>query len=151
MFELPEIHIGEPIGYGEVTVFPLFGPIHGMAEYILADEGIESGLVTVLEKGESGSVPELVVDNQAEIPVLFLEGEELRGAKQNRVLNLSVLIAAKTQALLPVSCVEQGRWQYTTRKFGSTREYSSPKLRHILKRTVYNSAIKEGSLRSDQG
>jgi len=60
-------------------------------------------------------VPNLAVDNKGERFVLFVEGQELRGAKQNRVLNASVLIAAHTKTVIPVSCVEQGRWRYVSK------------------------------------
>ena len=59
----------------------------------------------------------MLVNNTGDSRVLFLEGEELRGAKQNRVLNTSVLIAAHSKTTIPVSCVEQGRWQYRSRHF----------------------------------
>jgi hypothetical protein len=37
------------------------------------------------------------------------------GAKQNRILNMTVLVAAHTEVTIPVSCVEQGRWGYRAR------------------------------------
>ena len=54
-------------------------------EYLLSDEGIGSGSVTVEEVSEGGSVPNLLVENKGDIRILFIEGEELVGAKQNRV------------------------------------------------------------------
>ena len=66
---------------------------------------------------EAGSVPALRVVNTADRPLLLLDGEELLGAKQNRILNTSVLIAARSETRIPVSCVEQGRWGYRGRTF----------------------------------
>jgi hypothetical protein len=40
----------------------------------------------------------------------LLDGEELIGAKQNRALNLTILAPAKQVIVIPVSCVEAGRW-----------------------------------------
>src|SRR5207253_5296333 len=119
--------------------------------YVLSDEVLKDGTVTVEEVGEAGSVPDLVVDNKTDKLILFLEGEELRGAKQNRVLNTTVLVASKSKIKIPVSCVEQGRWRYTSRHFASGGTHCSPKLRHILKKTVLKSALEGGSHRSDQG
>jgi len=38
-----------------------------------------------------------------------LDGEELIGAKQNRIVNLTILVAAGQTLHIPVSCVEAGR------------------------------------------
>src|SRR5262249_44016696 len=64
-----------------------------------------------------GSVPELKVLNGLAQPVLLLDGEELIGAKQNRVLNLTIMIPANTEMTIPVSCVEAGRWQQRSAVF----------------------------------
>jgi hypothetical protein len=151
MLTLPEVHIGDPLRHEALTVFPLFGPAGGAANYLLADEALATGGVTVEEVGQSGSVPNLVVNNPADSLVLFLEGEELRGAKQNRVLNASVLVAGRTKTTIPVSCVEQGRWRYSSATFGHGGSHSSSKLRHILKKSVSNSAKAGRGHGSDQG
>jgi hypothetical protein len=147
---LPEIRVGDPVGHEALAVFPLFSEPHAGVAYVLADEAIAAGTVTVAEVSEGGSVPNLLVDNQADTPVLFLEGEELRGAKQNRVLNTSVLVAARSRTPIPVSCVEQGRWRYHARHFASGG-HSSSKLRHVLKKSVSRSAREEQGHASDQG
>src|SRR5262245_37118498 len=136
----PEIHVGDPIRHEALAVFPLYGPGNSPVEYLLSDEALAAGSVTVEEMNEAGSVPTLVVSNQADALVLFLEGEELRGGKQNRVLNTSVLAAAKARTPIPVSCVEQGRWRYASRSVGPGRRHSSSKLRHVFKKSVSESA-----------
>ncbi len=50
-------------------------------------------------------------------PVLLIDGEELVGAKQNRVLNLTILAAPHSELVIPVSCVEQGRWHEVSAAF----------------------------------
>jgi len=150
MLAFPEVRVGEPIKYESLSVFPLLGGTDGRVKYLLADEAIAAGTIAVEEVSEGGSVPELAVNNQADELVLFLEGEELRGAKQNRVLNTSVLIAAKTKTRIPVSCVEHGRWRYSTRRFALSGMHSSPKLRRVLKESVALSAAAGLGHRSDQ-
>ena len=49
-----------------------------------------------------------------------MDGEELVGAKQNRVLNLTILVRPKSKATIPVSCVERGRWAYRQRDFAAS-------------------------------
>ena len=63
----------------------------------------------ITEVDAAGSVPELIAFNPLDTPVLLYDGEELLGAKQNRILNVTVLVAPKSETKIPVSCVEQGR------------------------------------------
>ena len=150
MLTLPEVRVGSPIVHEALAVFPLFTESALGFDYLLADEAIAAGSVAVEEVGEAGSVPNLLVSNDSDSRVLFIEGEELRGAKQNRVLNTSVLVAAHSKTTIPVSCVEQGRWKYRSRQFGSGGSHSSSKLRHILKKTVSDSARQGRGHSSDQ-
>jgi len=64
---------------------------------------------------------------------LFVEGDQLVGAKQNRICNSSVLIAPKSFAEIPVSCVEQGRWATKSAAFASSSNAAPPEMRKILK------------------
>ena len=136
--EVPEIRVGEPTVYGGVTVFPLvtglplFPGGGGTFDYVLAHEAMAAGTVEVREVSEEGSVGSLLVNNGGDRAVLFLEGEELTGAKQNRVLCSSVLIAGKTQTRIPVCCVQRGKWAYSTRQF-TTGSCCPPTLRFLLK------------------
>src|SRR4051812_32141066 len=150
MTTLPEVRVGDPARHESLTVFPLFSPPDGSIDYLLSDEAIQAGSVTVEEVNEGGSVPNLLVNNTGDHRVLFLEGEELRGAKQNRVLNTSVLVAAQSKTTIPVSCVEQGRWRYRTKHFVSGGSHSSSKLRHILKKSSYQSMKAGLGYTSDQ-
>jgi hypothetical protein len=106
---LPTLLVGDPVRYQSLSVFPLFSDANGGVEYRLAEEALADESVVVEEVSESGSVPDLLVENKGDIRVLFLEGEELIGAKQNRILNTPVLVAAHGKTKIPVSCVEQGR------------------------------------------
>ena len=147
---LPEIQVGDPIRHKALAVFPLFSPAGADVEYLLSDEAIAAGALRVEEISEGGSVPNLLVKNEGGSRVLFLEGEELRGAKQNRVLNTSVLIAAHSTTKIPVSCVEQGRWRYRSREFAPSEMHSSSKLRHQLKQSVSDSLKTGRGHTSDQ-
>ena len=143
------VRVGEPVRFQSLSVFPLFDGRHAPVEYLLSDEGIGSGSVTVEEVSEAGSVPDLLVENKGDLRVLFLEGEQLIGAKQNRVLNTSVLIAAHSKIKIPVSCVEQGRWRYRSKHFGSSGTHSSSKLRYFFKMSVSKSVTEKQGHRSD--
>jgi hypothetical protein len=148
---LPTLRVGQPLRHQSLSVFPLFADAESDVDYRLADEAIAEKSLVVEEINESGSVPELLVENKGDLRVLFLEGEELVGAKQNRVLNTSVLVAAHSKLKIPVSCVEQGRWAYKSRFFGSSGSHSPSKLRRALKASVSKSVKERGEYRSDQG
>jgi hypothetical protein len=147
----PEIRVGQPLRYKSLSVFPLFTELNGNIDYLLADEAIGEKLLTVEEVSEAGSVPDLLVENKGNTRVLFIEGEELIGAKQNRILNTSILVAAKSKARIPVSCVEQGRWGYKSKFFGSSGSHSPSKLRYAMKASVTLSLKAKQGRRSDQG
>src|SRR5207249_1949999 len=83
-----------------------------------------------------GSVPRLKVVNRAELPVLLVDGEELIGARQNRVLNTSMLLKEKSETEIPVSCTEQGRWGYASWHFGHSGHIMGHKLRNLKSTTV---------------
>jgi len=151
MFAFPSIQVGKPLAHEALVVFPLFAPERNGVDYLLSEKALADGAVTVEEMTEAGSVPNLIVNNQAESPVLFLEAMELRGAKQNRVLNTSVLVAARSKTTIPVSCVEQGRWRYHSHHFDSSGSYASSKLRHVLKKSVLKAAKEGRGHGSDQG
>ncbi len=147
---LPKIRVGTPLRFRSLSVFPLFSEGASGVDYLLSDEALPTNLVTVEEVSERGSVPELLVRNESDSKVLFLEGEELVGAKQNRILNTSVLVAAKSSVRIPVSCVEQGRWRFSSRTFTSSGRHSPAKLRHALKASVSKSLKEKAGYHSNQ-
>lgn len=111
--EFSQIEIGCSSEFRNLALFPLRRvsvPTQPL-DYILLEDGIAQGNVRVTELHAGGSVPELRLENNAELPVLLVDGEELVGAKQNRVLNLTILAPAKQTTVIPVSCVESGRWR----------------------------------------
>ena len=116
---LDTLEIGDPISAANLTMFPLLLPEEAAPAYLTLDEALAGGLASVTEVSESGSVPELLVKNRATEPLLILDGEELVGAKQNRIVNLSILVPARETLHIPVSCVEAGRWARRSREFAA--------------------------------
>lgn len=88
---ISKLEFGEPQRFNNMGVIPLLTPITHSPKYMTLKEALEKKLLTVTEVDLGGSVPELKVANKAEIPVLLLDGEELVGAKQNRVLRYVTL------------------------------------------------------------
>ena len=147
---LGTLTIGPPSHHHNLTFFPLLWPTTHEPSYTLLSEAIEKGQAVVEEINESGSVPNLAVTNKAKMPLLIPEGEILMGAKQNRVINVTVLVAAGVKFTLPVSCVEAGRWRYKSRHFES-KFCAPPSLRNKKLRAVHRNRAESGVPVSDQG
>lgn len=109
--------LGAAVTSGPLTMVPLTKRAPARTSYLTLSEALEQKSLRVSELSESGSVPEVRVENEGDLPVLLLDGEALIGAKQNRVLNLTVLVAARATTKIPVSCVEAGRWRHESRQF----------------------------------
>lgn len=117
---LKNITLGETQVFENLQITPLLVPMPTTADYLTLDEAQAGGLATVTEVDESGSVPTLLLENAADSALFLLDGEELVGAKQNRILNLTLLVPAKSRLHIPVSCVEAGRWSHRTRDFSAS-------------------------------
>ncbi len=148
---LGQVEVKERVSYGSLHLFALTGGPSDEGSLTLLEDALEGGSLRVEELGESGSVPELRVINGGSTAVLILEGDELIGAKQNRVVNSSVLVAAESELVLPVSCVERGRWSYRSRAFSSADGSPHVSLRRLKSRAVRDSLRRGAGHRSDQG
>jgi len=114
---LQALHLGQPQIFRNLAAIPLLNPLAQPPGYVTLAKALTNGSARITEVSEGGSVPELLLDNTGEQPVLILDGEELIGAKQNRIANLTILAAAHSKTVLPVSCVEAGRWNYNSVNF----------------------------------
>lgn len=148
---LTALRIGEALHYRNATVFPLHIDNGHDRPYVLLEEALEAGVAEVTETSDHGSVPEVLVKNRGERPILLPEGEILTGAKQNRVINITILVAAHSELVIPVSCVEQGRWSTVSERFRATH-YATPKVRaRKCERVWAGAAARSGDFAGDQG
>src|SRR6202030_4596058 len=149
----PRIEIGQSSQFRNLTLFPLMCPNMPVRalDYLLLEDGIAQGKVRVTELQAGGSVSELRVENNADLPVLLVDGEELVGAKQNRVLNLTILMPAKQTTVIPVSCVEAGRWNMASAELKTADHFMYSLGRGERVTHVTASMRSNGTRRSDQG
>lgn len=148
---LGESKIGRKQSYKNLSVFPLLSPYSVSMDYLTLDEALAEEAIDIVEVDEGGSVPELKVINRGARKVLILDGEELVGAKQNRIVNTTILIKEKSATVIPVSCVERGRWAYDSRKFSSPGRGLAASIRACKSEDVADSLKRDRSFRSDQG
>jgi hypothetical protein len=147
---LDAIQLAPVQSYLNLDVFPLLSPEPAPQRYLTLDEALEQNLASITELTQSGVVPELRFDNLSEKQILLLDGEELVGAKQNRVLNITILVGGFAKIAIPVSCVERGRWHHLSREFGSAKRHMYAKARAAKMAQVSMSMRSHGSRQSDQ-
>ena len=151
--EFSQIEIGRSSEFRNLILFPLMrrsAPVQPL-DYLLLEDGIAQGKVCVTELHAGGSVPELRLENNADLPVLLVDGEELIGAKQNRVLNLTILAPAKHTTVIPVSCVEAGRWRMESADLKPAEHFMYSLGRGERVTQVTASMRSNGTRNSDQG
>ena len=142
--------LGETTHHGSLTMIPFRADGGPRTEYLTLVEALETGLARVEEVSEAGSVPELRFTNSGAMPVLIVDGEELVGAKQNRVANLTILAPAGKTITIPVSCVEAGRWRASREDFAASKRVHFAKGRAARARSVSESLEHDRGRFSDQ-
>jgi len=147
---ISSLRLGEPARFGNLTVFPLYSDYSKVDGYTLLEEAINTKKFIVTEINEAGRVPELKVLNELDTDVLILDGEELVGAKQNRIVNTTIIIGRGKEVVIPVSCVEQGRWSYKSKNFKPSKSYLYAGLRSKKSKSVHESLMACCSYHSDQ-
>jgi hypothetical protein len=148
---LQSVKLGEPQTYKNIAIVPLIAPADGTFQYYTLGEALAAGDLVITEITANGSVPELLVVNRGNKPVLLIDGEELTGAKQNRVLNTSILLKEASETKIPVSCTEQGRWSHTSKAFSESGNVMAYKSRSKKTRSVHSSLESCGAHMSAQG
>ncbi|MHC5077207.1 MAG: ARPP-1 family domain-containing protein [Planctomycetota bacterium] len=119
---MDRIQIGAEQSYKNLAVFPVLSDYVIPFDYLTLDEALKKDLIEVVEIDKGGSVPELKVINKSDKMVL-----------------------------IPVSCVEEGRWSYDTERFHSEERMMAPMMRAAKARQVNFSLRQSGDFRSDQG
>jgi ARG/rhodanese/phosphatase superfamily protein len=148
---LASLEVADPQLHGPLALFPLLAPDSRPPGYLLLAEALRRKLAHVTEVSEGGSVPELLLDNPSDAKILLLDGDELVGARQNRVLNVTILIGERTRTKIPVSCVERGRWSYVSREFASEDRMMFSRGRAEKMAQVTRSLRSDGARHADQG
>lgn len=139
-----QFHLGAPQVTGTLAVYPIFG---GDPQFHYRSLAAATALgAFVSEVDPHGSVNEVLVCNVTDQPLLVYEGELIEGARQNRTIEMPVLVGAGQEVRVPVSCVEQGRWDHgrRTEHFSPARSAVAPKLRRAM-RTEANAQASAGA------
>jgi hypothetical protein len=140
---LDKAAVGRPLTRGGVSLFPVY--IHqGQVHVGLADPN-----TLRVSELPNAAVPTLVATNDAPIPVLLPAGWIVEGGRQNRVVNVPVLVPENSTIEIPVSCVEQGRWN-GAHNFGYGRSVAPRRVRRENARSVAENLRYRGMKNADQ-
>lgn len=133
-----------------LSVVPILRGEEEPSGVLTLDDALARGLAEVTEVSDQGDVPRLLFLNHGDDPILMIDGEELVGARQNRILNLSILAPSRRSLEIPVSCVEQGRWSWKSRRFTTSDRTIYAKLRRANVETVSANLRRHGRRHTNQ-
>ncbi len=141
----------DPITRRNLSIYPVASTIRvDTSEFLTLDEGVSSGAVRVMERGQmeraiyrrhgrwqervpqfdGASVNELVLVNDSSRPLILLAGEVITGGKQNRIIGTDLVVPPKSDPVpLTVFCVEHGRWSGSAMSFGPGGAIAHPAIR----------------------
>jgi len=105
-YELLDAQVHKNIG-----IVPIKTPVNHKIDLLTLKKGFELDLVDVKEC-EHSTVNTIIVENKSVVPLLLVDGEEIVGGDQNRIMDATILIAPESESKIPVNCTEHGRWGY---------------------------------------
>ncbi len=136
--------------FESLTAVQLLAEPANTIAFISSSKAIANKFLEITEASIGGSVNEIYVVNHSQFFIFLMDGDILSGAKQNRVLNTSILLGPQSKTIIPVSCVEQGRWNYKSDKFDTTDYIAPVELRKSKAEYVSASLKCDQSHRSNQ-
>lgn len=152
LFEhLKGLEFGTPQTFNNLTVVPLTIEKEEKLKYISLKKALADNLIEISEIDESGHVPELKVKNKSDEFILIIDGDQFIGAKQNRIINASILIDRKAETIINVACVEEGRWSYKSKHFSGSDFMLQRNIRQKKMNSVHNSLKKFRAFEANQG
>jgi hypothetical protein len=124
------LEVGEPVYYENLTIIPVYGNrIKDRSRYTTLDEALDEGWLEITEV-DGGRVPQVRMHNLSQKHIFIMGGEILTGCRQDRIVGRDVLLGPGAKnVIVPVYCVEQGRWTYESDTFYSKRNLGTSRLR----------------------
>ena len=119
------IELLESQSYENVEAIPIKSDFFGKKDFLTLKKGYDMGLVEIKEL-EHSTVNTVLCKNDSVAPLILIDGDEITGAMQNRIINDTLLVPAQSSLEINVSCTEHGRWH--TRGEGDEARTFKPSL-----------------------
>lgn len=108
---LKHLSLAKRQDYENITVVPILSDIDTPFDVLDLKKGLKMGLVTIGEC-DSTNVEKVKLKNNSVSPLILLDGEEIAGSLQNRIVAQTMIIPPKSEMEIPVNCSEKGRNEY---------------------------------------
>ena len=139
------LRMGNPFFEGNILFVPLHSNNTGDS-FNLLDDSIDAGTLLIEDSNEVGSV---LLSYNSRNPLFVMDGEEIIGARQNRIFNTSFTVENEDKLSVPVTCVEEGRWS-GGKNFSTGRICAHPAIRAITSASITKNLSTNHSFMSDQ-
>ena len=144
------IELQESQKYKNVEVIPIKSDEFGKKDFLTLKKGYEMNLVEIKEL-EHSTVNTVSCKNDAVVPLLLIDSDEITGAMQNRIINDTLLVPAQSTLNIPVSCTEHGRWHYKgkgkeIKRFKPSLYHASHSVRNRKMRANYEDRNYQGEV-----
>jgi hypothetical protein len=139
------LQLGKPFNYQNLTIVPIYSTGASVnTDCLTLDEAVNKGYILITEV-EGGHVPQVKVVNKSDRYIFLMAGEILTGARQNRLVGKDVLLGpGEKEVIVPVYCVEQGRWDAGNYDFNKAAYLAAPLFREGAAKRVTQSEMWEG-------
>ena len=129
---LDQIELGQPVVSGIFTVFPIRASgKKDSVGLVTLEQALDNNRLRITEL-DGGNVPEVLITNLSGHMVYIMGGEILTGCKQDRLVGRDILIRPRARkVVVPVFCVEAGRWTASSREFSSEKNLGTYHLRSM--------------------
>lgn len=108
---LRHLSLAERQNYENMTVVPILSDTNTPFDVLDLKEGLKMGLVKI-EECDNSNIEQVKLKNNSISPLILLDGEEIAGSLQNRIISQTMIIAPKSEIKIPVNCSEKGRNTY---------------------------------------
>ncbi|MHC4718783.1 MAG: ARPP-1 family domain-containing protein, partial [Planctomycetota bacterium] len=122
---LDRANIHPPIRLGRLTVFPIVLASHRPLRNVLTmDQALRRKLLVIEELDRPQVGRARFINKSGRHMIFLMAGEVVTGGRQNRTLIADALLAPDSATVLPMYCVQKGRWE--GRAGFAARNYVAP-------------------------